>query len=104
MGTERVVRGAGLWENWFDAEEKRLETFTILTTEANGFMHNLDERMPVVVKSAELKLWLNPTLAKDDPWLKPYPDECLGCHPVSFKVNSMRNDDESLLAAVPVTT
>lgn len=96
---EPLFSFAGLWEHWFDAEEKRLETFTIVTTEANGFMRNLHERMPVIVKKPDFKAWLDPVIAQGDPWQKPYPDDIMDCYPVSLRVNSPRNDDESLLVA-----
>ncbi|MGH9967590.1 MAG: SOS response-associated peptidase [Pyrinomonadaceae bacterium] len=96
---EPLFSFAGLWEHWFDAEEKRLETFTIVTTDANGFMRKLHERMPVIVKRPDFQAWLNPALAQDDPWQKPYPDDIMGSYPVSLRVNSPRNDDESLLVA-----
>ena len=100
---EPLFSFAGLWELWFDVEEKRLETFTIVTTDANGFMRNLHERMPVIVKKPDFEAWLDPAIAIHDPWQKPYPDEIMDCYPVCFRVNSPRNDDESLLAAVPIT-
>ena len=100
---EPLFSFAGLWEHWFDAEEKRLETFTIVTTEANGFMRSLDERMPVIVERTDLEAWLDPAKTKNDPWLKPFPDELLGSYPVSLKVNNTRNDDESLLAVASMT-
>lgn len=96
---EPLFSFAGLWEHWFDAEEKRLETFTIVTTVANGFMRKLHERMPVIVKKTDFQAWFNPALAQDDPWQKPYPDDIMGSYPVSLRVNSPRNDDESLLVA-----
>jgi putative SOS response-associated peptidase YedK len=101
---EPLFSFAGLWEHWFDTDEKRIETFTIVTTEANGFMRSLHTRMPVMVEKTNLKNWLNPATGQDDPWQKLYPDKLMAAHPVSLKVNSTRNDNESLLAAVPETT
>ena len=48
---------AGLYSNW-----NGINTFTILTTEANELMteiHNTKKRMPVVLKQQEEELWLN---------------------------------------------
>jgi putative SOS response-associated peptidase YedK len=39
---------AGLWENWKDpASDEWIQTFTIITTEANDLVRELHDRMPV---------------------------------------------------------
>ncbi len=50
---------AGLWERWKSPEGKELETCTILTTAANSLIKKLHDRMPVILHSTELDLWLN---------------------------------------------
>src|ERR1700730_3785715 len=40
---------AGLWSSWRDPEGNELDTFTILTTDANDFIPPLHDRMPVIL-------------------------------------------------------
>jgi len=54
---------AGLYEHW-TAGERTIESFTILTTDANEVLRPLHDRMPVVVAPADFAAWLDPD-AKD---------------------------------------
>lgn len=44
---------AGIW-NEFAGERK----YVILTTEANAFMEGIHDRMPVILRREELKIWV----------------------------------------------
>ena len=93
---------AALWEQWRVPEgaalrgslsERRpgdvVETFTILTTEANAAMRTLHHRMPVILAPDAFEPWLS----GDDVPLGPAPEELLAMHRVGLRVNSPRNDD-----------
>ncbi len=104
-----VVRGdaplmllAGLWEQWRIPDGQTptkalggrqagdvLETFTILTTEANEAMAPVHHRMPVLLDTELLTPWL----AGEDVPLEPCRNELLTILPVSTHVNNARNDD-----------
>src|SRR5262249_7486008 len=62
---------AGLGEHWTKGEEP-VESFAILTTEANEIMRPLHERMPVVVAAADFDGWLRDG---DPALLRPCPAE-----------------------------
>ena len=68
---------AGLWEWWKDpAAEHGVETYTIVTTEANQLLAPIHDRMPVVIFERDYDRWLN----ADDPavdLLRPAPDEAV---------------------------
>lgn len=50
---------AGLWESWTDRQTgESLQTATLLTMEANQFMAELHDRMPVVLTPGMTKRWL----------------------------------------------
>jgi len=51
---------AGLWSSWRNPEGSLLETFTILTTDANPDIRGLHDRMPVVVGRDDFGLCLIP--------------------------------------------
>jgi putative SOS response-associated peptidase YedK len=65
---------AGLWEEWRDGSGALLETCTVLTTQANGLVEPIHDRMPVILRKEEFRDWLGPqpftgTLAPLDPAL-----------------------------------
>jgi putative SOS response-associated peptidase YedK len=49
-----------VWKRWHDPAGEKVETCTILTTEANELMRSLRERMPVILDSSAENLWLDP--------------------------------------------
>ena len=52
---------AGLWERWDDSATKdTLETFTIITTDANELLNPLHNRMPVILQPRDYGRWLAP--------------------------------------------
>lgn len=84
---------AGLWERW-DSEDSRLETCTILTTEANQTVAQVHDRMPVILKADSYDRWLDPSQppALLQELLRPYDSDLMTAYPVSLSVNSPRND------------
>ena len=46
---------AGLWESWQPREGEPLETFTILTTDANEVVEPIHNRMPVILDPERLR-------------------------------------------------
>ena len=50
---------AGLWEQWTDGAET-IHSFTIITTEANGLMAPIHDRMPVILQRGDWWTWLDP--------------------------------------------
>ena len=84
---------AGLWERWKSPAGEVVESFNIITTEANEFMKPIHNRMPVILKREDEKTWLE---SKDSAeilsLLRPYTAEDMDAYPVSKLVNSPRND------------
>ena len=88
---------AGLWERWTDPDkpDTPLETFTVLTTDANDEVGELHDRMPVILEPEDVGQWFE---GKDvGGLLRSAASGVLGMYPVSTKVNSPKNDDPSLL-------
>lgn len=79
---------AGLHETWKNREtDEVVESCTIITTDANDFMKNIHERMPVILSPADWEEWLQmPNLDV----LKQAPDDALQAWRVSKNVN--KND------------
>jgi putative SOS response-associated peptidase YedK len=96
---------AALWAEW----RRRGELFgdvllscAIVTTAANAAVEKLHDRMPVILPREAEAGWLDPALDGETEQLvallRPVRAEELRTHPVSRRVNSVSNDDPSLLA------
>jgi putative SOS response-associated peptidase YedK len=87
---------AGLWSRWRPREGgEPLETYTILTTDADERIGDLHNRMPVILEPAQFDLWLDPAErdpARVLPLLAPGGGGDLELVPVSTKVNKPEND------------
>lgn len=91
---------AGLWEVWGTEPDAVVETFTIITTDANEATREIHDRMPVIVHERDYDIWLDPkqqVAERLQELLKPY-DGPLQLDAVSTFVNSPRNDSEQCIA------
>lgn len=89
---------AGLWEAWRGGEET-LFTCTILTTAANPLIEPLHPRMPVILPVEAYDDWLDPDAEGDflQELMRPYDPDEMEFYEVSKRVNSVRNNDASLI-------
>ena len=83
---------AGLWEAW-NGPGGPLETCAILTTDANGKMSAVHDRMPVIVAPAEYSAWL----AGGEIPLHACLDAAIAIRRASRAVNNARNDTPGLI-------
>lgn len=87
---------AGLWSTWNDPERgEPVETFTILTTDANDLLLPIHNRMPVIIDPKDFELWLDPKMenaATLQPLLIPHAVDGFEAFPVSRAVNSPAHD------------
>src|SRR3954465_13778582 len=54
---------AGIWESWKSPEGKTLYTCSVITTEPNELMKDIHDRMPVILKPDDEKIWLDPSVS-----------------------------------------
>ncbi len=96
---EPVFALAGLYDTWIDPEGQQLNTYTVITTSANSFMERLHHRMPVILGEETEEMWLDPAtpISRLVNLMAPYEPEKMLAAPASPRVNSVRNDDASLL-------
>jgi putative SOS response-associated peptidase YedK len=95
---------AGLWEKWKSPAGEKINSCTIITTDANELLAPLHNRMPVILTPEDWPAWLGEREADQDELralLKPAPNELLHLWPVSKRVGSVKNNDASL--SEPVT-
>lgn len=93
---------AGLWEDWCAKDsDDSLQSTTIITTAANGFMSQLHHRMPVVLQQDAADRWLggDEQLLSDAGESSP----AFRAWPVDRRVNNARNEGEELVGAAGET-
>lgn len=90
---------AGLWDHWRLPDGNVLVSYTIITTAPNDFVRRFHDRMPVVLDENDYGGWLH----GDDsaPLMRPCHNETLMNYPVSRLVNSVKNNDPSLVVPLP---
>lgn len=103
----KVMCFAGLWEQWHPHEETEneppLETFTIITTQANELAARYHDRMPVILPEQNWDHWLNPQTKPDDlkPLLVPFAGE-MDCWAVTPRMNNVRFESPECAEPVQV--
>ena len=78
---------AAVWEQ---------NAFSLITTDPNGTLRGIHDRMPVIIAREDYAAWL----AGDDDLLRPASDDTLAAHPVSMAVNTAANDSPRLIEPV----
>ena len=93
---------AGLWESWTAPEDadnagETIETFTIVTTDANDKLAPIHHRMPVIVDPVDFERWLIGNPAEAANVIRAFPDDDMAFYRVSTRVNNVGNDDEDCI-------
>ena len=92
---------AGIWDTWKSPEGTFIQSFSIITTNANELMQGIHNRMPVILKPEDERVWLKEAdTDKLQDLLKPYPSDEMYAYEVSNLVNNPRNDSPEILMAV----
>ena len=94
--TQGLLAFAGLWSTW-DSGDDPLNTYTIITTEANKTLSPLHSRMPVILHPDNYEEWLTAESNTLSPLLTPCPDNDLEYYEISTTVNSPKNNDAEIL-------
>lgn len=94
---------AGLWDSWRKPDGGELQSYTIITTQANELLKPIHDRMPVILDDPAQKTWLD--AAVTDPriltaLLRPFPSELMEAYDVSTVVNSPANDRPECIEAL----
>ncbi|MDQ1145954.1 putative SOS response-associated peptidase YedK [Bacillus sp. SORGH_AS 510] len=94
---------AGIWEGWKSPEGKRIHTCSVITTNPNELMKDIHDRMPVILKPEDEKIWLDPSIT--DPkylqqFLIPMDERFMDAYQVSTLVNSPKNNSIELIQEI----
>jgi putative SOS response-associated peptidase YedK len=86
---------AGLWDVWRKPDGRKVESFTIITTEPNELVRPIHNRIPVILRPEDEEQWLDASrtaFVKAKSLFKPYPEELMDAHDVSTIINSAKYD------------
>ncbi len=88
---------AGLWERWrADKEGEPVETFTIVTADANESVSRVHDRMPVILPMDAIDTWLTGPPDAARALLKPYVGT-VALRPVGTFVSNVNNEGPECL-------
>jgi putative SOS response-associated peptidase YedK len=87
---------AGLWESWQPPEGERVETYTILTTDANPAVAQIHDRMPVILADDAYEAWLTGPVEVARELMRPYARE-VATRRIGKLVGNSRNDVPEVL-------
>jgi putative SOS response-associated peptidase YedK len=90
---------AGLWDAWKDKDGHWLQSFSIVTTEANELMSSVHTRMPVILHKRDYDRWLSREVSEQPPidLLRPYESEGMEMSPANPLVGNVRNNGPEML-------
>jgi putative SOS response-associated peptidase YedK len=103
LKSEEIFGFAGLYDIYRDKDGNETKTYSIITTVANELMEPIHDRMPVILRRDDEKLWLDRKITDLSvilPLLKPYPASQMEAYPVSTRVNKPVVDTPELIEAV----
>lgn len=96
---------AGIYATWRQPHGAPVTSCAIITTAAVREIAAIHSRMPVLVRADLLESWLAPNTSPQELLhLLSQPARHLVSHPVSARVNSIRNDGPELIQKVSVAT
>jgi putative SOS response-associated peptidase YedK len=101
MANAKPFAFAGLWDAWKDGEGHWLQSFAIVTTEANELMTKIHPRMPVILHARDYDRWLNREETEQLPidLLRPFESEEMEVYEANPKVNNVRNNGPEMMKA-----
>ena len=110
MKDRSVFCFAGIYSGWTDKETgELLQTFSILTTEANPMMeriHNLKKRMPVILPADSYDVWLDKKADTPEALrnlLQPFPESEMDTYTISKLITSRTENSNVTEVTEPYT-
>jgi len=103
---DEIFQFAALYDSWINTRGEKIDSCAIVTTPSNAFMSSIHDRMPMILDSQSLPIWLEPTITDPDrlrSLLIPVSENLLRAHPVSAEVNSYKHDSPSVIAPISIT-
>ncbi len=94
MSNGNSMAFAGLWDAWKGKDGHWLQSFAIVTTEANELLARIHVRMPVILEPRDYDRWLDRGETERLPLdlLRPFGADAMEMHQVNSKVGNVRNE------------
>ncbi len=96
MKKQPLFAFAGLWSTW-DSGDEPLNTYTIITTEANRTLSPLHSRMPVILHPDNYETWLSADSNSLSSLFSGCFEDELEFFEISASINSPKNNEAALL-------
>jgi putative SOS response-associated peptidase YedK len=101
----RVITIAGIQDGWVDpATREALRSCSMVITEANGFVSDVHNRMPVILDAKDFNQWERGNVTDAAALMKPAGEDLLQKWPVSTRVNSSRANGSDATLIEPSTS
>ncbi len=98
---EQLFAIAGIWEAWKDAENRIINSFSIITTEANSLCLDIHNRMPVILEPENEQSWLRENNEESlKKLLVPFSSGKMDAYAISKEVNSPKNNKAEIILPV----
>jgi len=95
---ESLFAFAGIWDCWRNQSGETVNSFAILTTEANEVMQEVHDRMPVILEKPHFDSWLGNTDERQlKPLLKPIESAKMKKYRVPESVNKATAEGPELI-------
>lgn len=107
LKSDQPLAFAGLWDRWKSKDRKtELESFAIITTEANELTSPMHQRMPVILEPRNYQRWLSGDDAGRPPvdLLRPHESASMRTWRVDAAVGNVKNNSAALLQEVAAQT
>lgn len=104
LNSDEALAFAGVWDSWERPEDGEIiNTYTIITTEANEIMREIHERMPVILPQNLESSWLDNSLNDEEiqMLLKPFDSDKMNSYKVNRIVNSIDYDMPECIQVAP---
>ena len=103
LKSDQLFSMAGIWEQWKSPQGKSIFTCSVITTAPNELVKDIHDRMPVILKPEDEKIWLDRAItdtARLDHLLKPLDPDLMEAYEVSSLVNSPKNNSVELIQEI----
>jgi putative SOS response-associated peptidase YedK len=99
LASGRLFAFAGLWDAWKDKDGRWLQSYSIVTTDANELMAPIHNRMPVILNPRDYDRWLDRESTEQPPidLLRPFSADEMEMHPANPAVGNVRNNGPEML-------
>ena len=98
MADDSPFAFAGLWDAWKDPAGQWLQSFSIVTTEANELMAPVHNRMPVILQRKDYARWLDRgNVQPPVDLLRPYDSTKMKSAPCNRLVGNVKNNGPEML-------